>query len=158
MAWRRYLLSVLAALYFGALVGLAFVPGSAANRSFWFWPFAAFVPVGILLLLLLGRRRWWAAMAFGVLGSAWIEAAQSVWMPVGYAETWDVVWSAAGGVAGVLFAYLLTPPRRRPVTRTADSGPGYSPTSPAISPSKSMHTHGSPRIVSQAGNREIPQD
>jgi hypothetical protein len=135
MPWRRYLLSVIAALYFGAVVGLAFVPSPAANRTLWLWPFAAFVPVGILLLLLVGRRRWWAAIAFGVLGSTWIEAAQSVWMPVGYASSWDVVWASSGATAGVLVSVLLATPRRR-----------------------SMRPHVSPRLVSQTGNREIPQD
>ena len=135
MTQRRFLVSVVAALYCGALVGLAFVPGSAANRASWFWPFAAFVPVGILLVLLLGRRRWWAAIAFGVLGSAWLEAAQSVWMPLGYAEAMDVLWASSGVIAGVLIAVISTAPRRR-----------------------SIPSHGPHRIVSQTGNREISQD
>lgn len=135
MRARRFMITFIAAIYFGALIGLTFVPGSAANRAFWLWPFAAFVPVGILLLLVLGRRRWWAAVAFAVLGSGWIEAAQSVWMPLGYAEAMDVVWSGAGATLGVGIAYLATAPRR-----------------------VSMHTHESHRIVAQAGRREIPQD
>lgn len=128
-------MGVLAALYFCAVVGLAFVPGSAANRALWYWPFAAFVPVGILLLLLLGRRRWWAAIAFGMLGSVWIEAAQSVWMPVGYAEAIDVVWASAGASAGVLIAVAVLAQANR-----------------------SMHSHDPHRILPQAGGREIPQD
>ena len=124
-----------AALYFGTIIGLTFVPGSAANRVFWFWPFATFVPVGILLLLLLGRRRWWAALAFSALGAAWVEAAQSIWMPVGYAEAIDVVWATSGAVAGIAIAFVLTSPRRR-----------------------SMRPHEAPRIVPQAGSREITQD
>jgi peptidoglycan/LPS O-acetylase OafA/YrhL len=135
MRRRRFILSVVAALYFGAIAGMAFVPGSATNRAAWYWPFAAFVPVGVLLLLLLGRRRWWAAIAFGMLGAAWIEAAQSVWMPVGYAAAMDVVWGSAGATVGVLIALAATAPRR-PSTRS----------------------HEPHRIVTQAGNREIPQD
>jgi glycopeptide antibiotics resistance protein len=135
MLWRRYLVSVIAALYFGALIGLAFVPGSVANRATWFWPFAAFVPVGILLVLLLGRRRWWAAIAFSVLGSAWIEAAQTIWMPRGYAEAADVLWASCGAIAGVTVAAALTSPRL-----------------------KAWRSHESPRIVPQGGSREIPQD
>lgn len=113
MRARRFVLTTVAALYFGAIVGLAFVPGSISNRSFWFWPFAAFLPVGVLLLLLLGRRRWWAAVAFGILSAAWIEAAQSVWMPVGYAEVIDVVWAGSGVVVGVGVTFLITAPRRQ---------------------------------------------
>ena len=135
MRARRYLLTGIAAISFGALIGLTFVPGSASNRVLWVWPFVAFVPVGILLLLLLGRRRWWAAIAFAVLGSAWIEAAQSVWMPPGYAELWDIVWASLGATAGVIVASILSSVKAR-----------------------SMHAHEPHRIVAQGGSREIPQD
>ncbi len=135
MRARRYILTGIAAIYFGALVGLTFVPGSGPVRGLWFVPFTAFVPVGVLLVLLLGRRRWWAAIAFAVLGSAWIEAAQTVWMPAGYADPADVVWAAAGAVAGVAITAALTSPRLR-----------------------SMRAHEPHRIVPQAGRREIPQD
>jgi len=135
MRARRYLLTGIAAIYFGALVGLTFVPGSASNRALWVWPFVAFMPVGILLLMLLGRRRWWAAIGFAVLGSAWIEAAQSVWMPAGYAEVWDIVWASSGAIAGVLVAGILSSGKLR-----------------------SMRAHEPHRIVAQAGRREIPQD
>jgi len=135
MRAKRYIVTGIAAIYFGALVGLTFVPGSAANRQLWVWPFFAFVPVGILLVMLLGRRRWWAAAAFVVLGSAWIEAAQSVWMPAGYAELADIVWASSGGIAGIVVAVILTAPRRR-----------------------SIRAHEPHRIVAQSGRREIPQD
>ena len=135
MRARRYILTGIAAVYFGALVGLTFVPGSTADRGLWVWPFVAFIPVGILLVLLLGRRRWWAAIAFAVLGSAWIEAAQTVWMPVGYASVADIAWAGSGAVAGAVVAFALTSPKLR-----------------------SMRVHESPRIVAQAGRREIPQD
>ena len=131
----RFVISVIAALYFGALIGLAFVPGSLANRVSWVWPLAAFVPVGIFLVLLLSRRRWRAAVAFGVLGSAWIEAAQTVWMPVGYAEAIDLVWASSGAVVGVAIAVVFTIPRRT-----------------------SLRSHEPHRIVPHPSNREIPQD
>jgi hypothetical protein len=135
MRARRYLLTGIAAIYFGALVGLTFVPGSAPNRALWVWPFLAFVPVGILLVMLLGRRRWWAAIAFAILGSAWIEAAQSIWMPAGYAELNDVVWASFGAIAGVAVTAVLGSTRAR-----------------------SIRAHESPRIVAQATPKEIPQD
>ena len=133
MTRRQFSLRVLAALYFGALVGFTFVPTSMATRNFWVWPFAVFIPVGVLLVLLLGRRRWWAAIGFSLLGSAWLEAAQSVWMPVGYAEAVDVGWATAGATAGVLFTLLVTAPRRVKV-----------------------RSHKPHMIVTQAGSREIP--
>jgi len=134
MSRARSLTSVIAALYFGALVGLAFVPGSAANRASALWPFLLFVPVGILLVLLLGTRRWWSALGFGVLGAAWLEAAQTIWMPVGYADAWDVVWASAGVAIGVSGIVLGVRMQRR-----------------------SMRSHGAPSIVAQAGTREIPR-
>lgn len=132
---RRFLVSVAAALYFGALVGLAFVPGSDGNRPPWAWPFTAFVPVGVLLAVLLGARRWWAAIAFGVLGSAWLEAAQTIWMPDGYADMLDVVWASSGVVVGVGITVAIVAMRR-----------------------KAMRSHDSHSLISQTGNREIPQD
>jgi len=135
MRAKRYILTGVAAVYFGALVGLTFVPGSASNRSLWIWPVVAFIPVGLLLVLLLGRRRWWAALAFAMLGSAWIEAAQMIWMPDGYAKVVDVAWASSGALAGVILAVILTSPQL-----------------------KSMRTHESHRIVGQGGRREIPQD
>lgn len=134
MSRARSLTSVIVALYFGALVGLAFVPGSASNRASALWPFLLFVPVGILLTLLFDERRWWSALGFGVLGAAWLEAAQTIWMPVGYADAWDVVWASAGvavGVSGIVFGVRM---QRR-----------------------SMRSHGAPSIVAQAATREIPR-
>lgn len=128
-------LSGIAALYFGTVIGLAFVPGSVINGQLWCWQALAFVPVGALLLLLIGRRRWWVALGFGVLGAAWLEAAQSVWMPAGYASALDVVLDSTGVLVGVLVALFATVPRAR-----------------------SMRTHEPHRIVAQAGSREITQD
>ena len=135
MLARRYLLTGIAALYFGGLIGLAFVHGSTGARTSWFWPFVLFVPVGLLLLLLMGRRRGWVAVGFGVLGAAWVEAAQTIWMPEGYADLGDVIWASIGVCVGVVLGLVFT-----------------------ISHSKSMRSHDSHRVVSQSGNREIPQD
>jgi glycopeptide antibiotics resistance protein len=134
MSRARLMLCVVAALYFGALVGLAFLPGTAANRASPLWPFLLFVPAGILLVLLLGTRRWWSAMSFGVLGAAWVEAAQTLWMPPGYADAWDVVWASTGVVVGVSGIVIGARMQRR-----------------------SMRSHEAPSIVAQAGHREIPR-
>lgn len=127
MSRARPLLSMIAALYFGSLIGLAFVPGSAANRAWALWPFLVFVPVGILLLLLLGARHWWSALGFGTLGAAWVEAAQTIWMPVGYADAWDAVWASAGVVVGVSVAVLgARSLRRSPAAVVVAGDPGTS--------------------------------
>lgn len=135
MSARRYLLAGLAALYFGTLIGLTFMPGSAATRASWFWPFILFVPVGVLLVMLFGRRRWWVALGFGVLGAAWIEAAQVIWMPDGYASLNDLMWASIGVVVGVAISLVVEASHR-----------------------KSMRSHESHRIVAQGSSREIPQD
>ncbi len=135
MRRRHYILGVITALYFGVVVVCAFVPGSAINCAFWCWQILSFLPVGTLLLLVLGRRRWWAAIAFGMLGAAWLEAAQWVWMPPGYATVNDVVWGSAGATMGVFIAVIATSPYLR------------------WAPTHELHS-----IVAQAGNREIPQD
>ncbi len=135
MTRARIVLSVCAALYFGGLIALTFTPGSSTLRDQWVWPVVAFVPVGVVLVLLMGRRRWWVALGFAVLGAAWIEAAQTIWMPVGYGEVGDVFWASVGATIGVTLALVLTGSRRR-VSRT----------------------HEVPSDVAQAINREIPQD
>ena len=133
MSRRRFLTSVIAALYFGALIGLTFVPTTEQARASWLLPVTVFVPVGLLLVLLMGPRRWWAALAFSLLGAAWIEAAQSIWMPVGYAQASDILLASLGAVIGVGVGVLVGLPAAR-----------------------ALRSHDSPSIVTQAGSREIP--
>ncbi|MDJ0335595.1 VanZ family protein [Salinibacterium sp. G-O1] len=135
MPVKRMMLLCVNVAYLALLVFATFMPSSASSRDQWFWPVIAFVPVGVLLLLMLGRRRWWAAFAFSLLMAVWIEAAQSVWMPTGYAKLSDVAWSCIGAIAGIALAAMLTAPR-----------------------SPLMRTHESHRVIAQAGHREIPQD
>lgn len=130
---RRPVLSLVAVVYFATLVALTFTPGSEAARSSWLLPLVLFVPVGLLLCLILGPRRWWAAVAFGVLGAAWVEAAQTIWMPAGYASGWDLAAASAGTVVGVAAGLLAQSTRVRPAS-----------------------SHGPSRMVAQAGRREIP--
>ena len=122
-------------VYLTLLVFATFMPSPVHARDLWYWPVIAFVPVGVLLLLLLGRRRWWAAFAFSVLAAVWIEAAQSAWMPAGYARLSDVAWSASGAIVGVVIASMLTAPR-----------------------SRLMRVHESHRVVPHGNAGEIPQD
>ncbi len=135
MRARRMMLLSVTAAYLALLVFAVFIPNSASERGQWFWPLIAFVPVGVLLLLLLGRRRWWLALGFSVLAALWMEAAQSAWMPAGYANLGDLAWSAGGALAGVGIAAALTTPR-----------------------SRFMRAHHSHRVVSHAVGRGIAQD
>jgi uncharacterized membrane protein YccC len=119
MMRRRLSLDLPASLYFGTLAGCAFLPTDVTQRPE--WAFFTFIPVGVFLLLLLGRRRWWVAIGFGALAAAWVEAAQSVWMPAGYAEASDVGWSIVGCAIGVAATLVVVrAPQRVPRAPVAE--------------------------------------
>lgn len=115
--------------YGAVLAGLGFVEWGDTGEVSWYWAVIAFIPLGLLLQLALGPRRWWAAIAFGVLGAAWIEAAQAIWMPLGYGRVEDAAWASLGVVVGVIVGAMVL---------------------------RSMRSHESFRIVAESGGREIP--
>ena len=100
----RFVVAVCAALYFAALASLAFVIAPGSNGRFWMWTTLAFIPVGVFLVCMFGRRRWWVALAFSVVAAAWLEAAQTVWMPAGYANVVDIMLASIGAGVGVASA------------------------------------------------------
>lgn len=74
---------------------------------------AMFLPVGVLLVLILGPRRWWLAIGFGILLTIGIEAAQA-FIPTRVSDARDLVANSAGAVVGSLLGVLLTiRPRQR---------------------------------------------
>lgn len=97
----RLVVAVCAALYFAILASLAFVIAPGSNGRFWLWTALAFVPVGVFLVCMFGRSRWWAALAFSIVAAAWLEAAQTVWMPAGYADVVDILLASIGAAIGV---------------------------------------------------------
>ncbi|HWR85754.1 MAG TPA: hypothetical protein VN200_07160 [Rhodoglobus sp.] len=133
MSRIRLLISCVTAGYLLLLVWLTFMPSADGRPPASVWMLVGFAPVGALLVLLLGSRRWWSAAGFGVLGAAWVEAAQTIWLPI-YASGWDVLMGGAGVVLGVAIGYAALGLRRR-----------------------SMRSHGTSRIIAQAGMREIPR-
>ncbi|MGV8912378.1 MAG: VanZ family protein [Rhodoglobus sp.] len=100
----RFVVAVCAALYFALLVSLAFVTAPGGNNRFWMWTTVAFIPVGAFLVCMFGRHRWWVALAFSVVAAAWLEAAQTVWMPAGYANVVDILLAGFGAAIGVAAA------------------------------------------------------
>lgn len=100
----RFIVAVCAALYFAALASLAFVIAPGSNGQFWMWTILVFIPVGAFLVCMFGRRRWWVALAFSVVAAAWLEAAQTVWMPAGYANVIDIILASIGAGVGVASA------------------------------------------------------
>jgi glycopeptide antibiotics resistance protein len=78
-----------------------------------------FVPVGVFLLLLLGTRLWWAALALSFTLTAFIEAAQRH-IPGRVPDAQDLFANGLGAVIGCLVALVITAPaalRRRDARR-----------------------------------------
>jgi glycopeptide antibiotics resistance protein len=75
-----------------------------------FWAnVAMFVPVGLFFLLLLGRRRWWLAIALGVVLTCGIEFVQQ-WLPDRVSDPRDIVANSVGALVGVVAALVVTWP------------------------------------------------
>jgi glycopeptide antibiotics resistance protein len=132
---RHPVLSVLTLAYLGALAWVTLTPTSNSDRAFsllqrivlelqshastGFFTYsnveflaniALFVPMGVFVVLLLGRRLWWAGIFAGVLASCWIELAQGVWLSDRVSDPRDLVSNALGTLLGVVFALLVTWP------------------------------------------------
>lgn len=76
---------------------------------------ALFVPVGVVLVLVFGRRRWWLAIIVAALGTAGIELAQQV-LASRISSPLDVVANTSGAAIGVAVAGIVGTlvARRRP--------------------------------------------
>lgn len=72
-----------------------------------------FLPLGMFLVLLLGRGKWWSAIIIGVLVSCMIELAQYLWIPTRVADVRDIVSNGTGALVGVIIIELLTWPKAR---------------------------------------------
>lgn len=148
---RHPILTAVTLGYLGVVCWLTLTPSMNADQSSWLWALyrmvrdyeptqwvtfdgvefvvnvLLFVPLGMLFLLVLGRRRWWAAILFGILGSCWIELAQYLWLPDRTADVRDVVSNGIGIVIGVVIAAVVSDPEspnakaraRRAVSRSA---------------------------------------
>ncbi|POH60843.1 MULTISPECIES: VanZ family protein [Cryobacterium] len=68
---------------------------------------ALFVPVGLLGVLLMGRRRWLLAFLVGFIASCAIEFGQLVLLPARVATPVDVIANTAGTALGALLALAL---------------------------------------------------
>jgi glycopeptide antibiotics resistance protein len=70
---------------------------------------ALFVPLGVLLVLVLGSRSRWLALALSVALTCGIELAQGAWLPTRVSDLRDVVANSAGAALGIV---LLLADRR----------------------------------------------
>ncbi|HWU46564.1 MAG TPA: VanZ family protein [Humibacter sp.] len=73
---------------------------------------AMFLPIGLFLLLLLGRRRWWLAILLGFALTVGIETAQ-LYIPGRVSDIRDVISNTTGALVGVVFGLIVTAPKAR---------------------------------------------
>ncbi|WP_104138128.1 MULTISPECIES: VanZ family protein [unclassified Cryobacterium] len=68
---------------------------------------ALFIPVGLLVVLLTGTRRWWIGTLIGTLLSCTIELGQLVFLPERFATVNDVIANSLGALLGTLLATVV---------------------------------------------------
>jgi len=85
---------------------------------------AMFLPIGLFLLLLLGRRFWPLAIVLCCALTVGIETAQ-LFIPTRVSDVRDLIANSAGGALGVLVGLVLTlSSRRAPSVRMVGGSPG----------------------------------
>ena len=73
---------------------------------------AMFAPIGLLLVLLFGRRRWWAAVLICVAMTVFIESAQA-FIPSRVSDPRDLLANSIGALVGILIALPFAGRTRR---------------------------------------------
>ena len=68
---------------------------------------ALFVPLGMLIALLFGPRRWWRAPVICFVATVIIELGQRVLLPQRVASIGDVIANTVGGIFGTLAAVAI---------------------------------------------------
>ncbi|CAN5320371.1 hypothetical protein BH09ACT6_BH09ACT6_03040 [soil metagenome] len=88
---------------------------------------AMFFPIGLFLLLLLGRRQWWLAIVVGAALTLGIEFTQ-LFLPGRVSDVRDIVSNTIGASLGVLVWLVLTAGKARRLRRSQRATPvgGYS--------------------------------
>lgn len=66
-----------------------------------------FVPLGVLVTLLIGVRRWWLPVAIGFIASMGIETVQALFLPARTASVDDVLSNTAGALLGTLVGIVV---------------------------------------------------
>lgn len=68
---------------------------------------ALFVPLGMLIAMLFGPRRWWRAPVICFVATVIIELGQRVLLPQRVASIADVIANTIGGILGTLVAVAI---------------------------------------------------
>lgn len=93
--------------FFQTVKQLGIRPADAYNAIETASNVAFFVPVGLLLVLIVGRRRWWLAPIGGLLVSTAIELTQFAFLPARYATVNDVIANTTGALIGAGIGMLI---------------------------------------------------
>jgi glycopeptide antibiotics resistance protein len=133
---RHPILTLVTAAYLGVVAGLTLTPMPQNGRDSILWRFvkfferfpqtrwldfptveflanvAMFLPLGLFLLLLLGRGRWWLAILFGVGLTVTIEFVQQ-FLPSRVSDPRDLAANSIGVTLGVLAALVVTAAKAR---------------------------------------------
>jgi glycopeptide antibiotics resistance protein len=75
-----------------------------------------FLPIGLMFVLLLGRRRWWAAILLGVALTVAIESTQ-LFLHDRVPDARDLLSNSIGATLGVFAALLVTWPKAHALRR-----------------------------------------
>lgn len=89
-----------------------------------------FVPLGLLVVLRLGTRAWWAGAAAGLVVSSAIEVGQALFLPARFASLDDVLANTSGAVIGALVGVVVLGRSRRAATPASGPGPAPGTTKP----------------------------
>ncbi|MDY0892255.1 VanZ family protein [Frigoribacterium sp. CFBP9030] len=73
---------------------------------------AFFVPMGLIVVLLVGGRRWWLGGLVGMSGSVAVELGQHFFLPSRFATVDDVIANTAGAVVGSIVGVIALWMRR----------------------------------------------
>lgn len=107
---------LLQGLRFARAVLLPHWPSVASELTYNHVEFTAnvlmFVPLGVFLVLLLGRRFWWLVVLIGIAMTCFIETAQR-FIPGRVSDIRDIESNSIGTIVGVLVALIVTIPAYR---------------------------------------------
>jgi glycopeptide antibiotics resistance protein len=83
---------------------------------------ALFFPLGLLLILFLGRNRWWVVVLIGIAVTCGIEFTQH-FIPTRVPDVRDLIANSTGAIAGVLVGLPFAGNRHREPARTTGGRP-----------------------------------
>lgn len=83
-----------------------------------------FVPLGLFVILIVGRHRWVSVLLLGAVISCWIELAQGVWLPMRMSEPRDIIGNVTGTLVGIVVATLVSRAADRRAGAAGEPGAG----------------------------------